>query len=150
MAEPKSGVAYQLFVVLDSRAETGFQVNPTIAAGDFQVSTDGGAFSNLDTLPVVTPAGSRTVQVDLSAAEMTGDKVTVLGVDAAGDEWSDIFVFIDAPEDTTDDIVDYLFNNATTVVEAGGTRLITVFEDDGSTIKAQARISKDGNTRTKL
>ncbi|MCP5096197.1 MAG: hypothetical protein GY943_11640, partial [Chloroflexi bacterium] len=64
----------------------------TLAAGDVQVSTDGGALGNLGTLPVVTPAGSKMVKVTLSAAEMDGDNATVVFSDAAGDQWCDLVV----------------------------------------------------------
>ncbi len=104
----------------------------------------------MPTLPVVTPAGSVIVQVDLSAAEMSGDKIVVVGKDAAGDEWSDVMVFVDAPEFNAGDIFDAFFNDATTVVQGDGSRILTLFEDDGTTTKGQAQVAKDGNTRTKL
>lgn len=150
MAEPKQATAYVFFLALDDQAMSAFVVNPTIAAGDFQVSIDGAAFANLATLPVVTPAGSRLVQIDLSAAEMTGQFISLLGVDVAGAQWRDIFVGFDLPEAGSDDIFDALFNNAGVLNEVGGSRLITLFEDDGTTIKQQVRISADGLTRTKL
>ncbi|MCP5094099.1 MAG: hypothetical protein GY943_00950, partial [Chloroflexi bacterium] len=71
---PKKNTAYVFYVSLRSQADTKlFQTAPTLAAGDVQVSTDGGALGNLGTLPVVTPAGSKMVKVTLSAAEMDGD-----------------------------------------------------------------------------
>lgn len=73
---------------------------PTIAAGDFQVSTDGGALANLGTLPVVTPASTEMVKVTLSASEMNGDNVTFLGIDAAGDQWNDVLINIHPTVDT--------------------------------------------------
>ena len=86
----KSGAAFICYTSLTSQANTKvFQVNPTIAAGDFQVSIDGGAFTDLTTLPVVTPSGSSTVKISLSAAEMTGDNIVVRAVDQAGSEWCD-------------------------------------------------------------
>ena len=66
-----------------------FQVNPTIAAGDFQVSIDGGALNNLATLPVVSPAGDTIVAVALAAVETNGDAITVKWSDVAGGEWCD-------------------------------------------------------------
>lgn len=97
MAEqyPVKGVVYEFDVSLESVASSGhFQVNPTLAAGDVQVSKDGGALANLATLPTVTPAGGRIVRVQLSATEMDADKVTVVFADAAGDEWLDLIVAI--------------------------------------------------------
>ena len=84
------GQAYTFYVSLLSQADKDiFQVNPTLAAGDVKVSIDGGALNNLATLPAVTPAGSKLVKVDLSAAEMNGDQINVVFSDAAGDEWCD-------------------------------------------------------------
>jgi hypothetical protein len=69
--------------------------NPTIAAGDFTRSINGGAFANLDNLPTVTPAGGTRVEVTLSAAEgntaATGGNIFVRWIDQAGAEWCDGF-----------------------------------------------------------
>lgn len=87
---PKRNAAYTFYLGLVSQADTKLlQTNPTIAAGDFQVSTGGGAFANLATLPVVEPAGSQVVKVVLSAAEMNAANVVVRARDAAGAEWCD-------------------------------------------------------------
>ena len=85
---PKYGVAYTDSVMVYSVATAGsFQVNPTIAAGDFKISKDGGAFANLTNLPVVTPAGSQRIEFTLTDTEMQADNITFLGIDAAGNEW---------------------------------------------------------------
>jgi len=92
---PVSGEAFTFFVALTSQADTNiFQVNPTLAAGDVTVSTDGGALNNITVLPVVTPAGGVQVQVDLSIAEMTGDVIGVVFCDVAGAEWQDLYIEI--------------------------------------------------------
>jgi hypothetical protein len=92
---PVSGEAFTFYVTLTSQANTNiFQVNPTLAIGDVTVSTDGGALNNITTLPVVTPAGGKQVQVDLSIAEMTGDVIGVLFSDVAGNEWQDLYIEI--------------------------------------------------------
>lgn len=88
--KPVKGRAYSFSVgLVDAAAVTKLKAAPTLAAGDFQISIDGGAFSNLATLPTVTPAGGRAVKFSLSAAEMTGDNIVVQAVDAAGAEWCD-------------------------------------------------------------
>jgi len=98
MPDPVRGVAYTFTIaVIDSADSTSFKASPTIAAGDFQVSTDGATFANLSTLPVVTPSGSIAILITLSASEMTGDKIVVQGIDAAGAEWDDIMIFVDVP-----------------------------------------------------
>jgi hypothetical protein len=95
MPPPTRGLAYTYQRALLSAAGGGFQVNPTLAAGDFQISKDGGAFVNLVTLPVVSPAGSRQVQIALTAAEMTAERVTVQAIDQVGGEWTDYFESFD-------------------------------------------------------
>src|SRR5437870_1738921 len=88
---PKKNTQLIFYASLASQANTKLmQVNPTIAAGDFKVSTDGGSLANLGTLPVVTPASSAMVKFTLSTSEMNGDNVTVVCSDAAGAEWCDL------------------------------------------------------------
>lgn len=89
-APPKKNAEYIFYIGLRSQADsTILQANPTIAAGDFKVSIDGGAFANPATLPAVTPAAGKAVKVTLSAAEMNGDNISFYGSDAAGAEWMD-------------------------------------------------------------
>lgn len=108
MAEPVRAVAYSFPIELDSVLSSGFQVNPTIAAGDFQISKDGGAFANLDNLPVVNPAGGRQVFVSLTGAERDAGVINVLAIDLAGDEWKDLGMFFDIPVSTSETAVDIL------------------------------------------
>ena len=93
---PKSGEDFIFYAALSSMGTPGgFQSNPTIAAGDFKVSKDGGALANLNTIPAVTPAGSVMVKFTLSATEMTADNVTIVGIDqTAQKEWADFCVNI--------------------------------------------------------
>lgn len=92
---PVIGEAFTFYCALTSQADTDvFQTNPTLAAGDAQVSIDGGAFNNLTALPTVSPAGGEQVEVVLSTAEMNGDVITVLFSDVAGDEWQDLLIEI--------------------------------------------------------
>lgn len=109
MSEPIKGQPYEFFISLtDIDDPQFFIVNPTIAAGDFKLSVDGGAFGNLATLPVVTPAGSSAVKVNLSASEMAGDKMVIEGKDAVGEQWGDLFAFIDAPGGSSETVLDIL------------------------------------------
>lgn len=86
--KPIKGRAYKFYVGLVSQADTKLlQVNPTIAAGDFKISKDGGAFANLTTLPSVAPASGTAVMIDLSATETTCDNIALQFIDAAGAEW---------------------------------------------------------------
>jgi hypothetical protein len=72
-----------------------FRSNPTIAAGDFQISKDGGAFANLTNLPAVEPASSRWIEVILTSTEMNADTVVVQAVDQTSPkEWADFGICI--------------------------------------------------------
>lgn len=90
MTDPQKGVAYTFpRGLFDSTTGGKFKVNPTIAAGDFKISKDFGAFANLANLPTVQPAGSTVVVFSLTATEMTADHITIQGIDQAGNEWTD-------------------------------------------------------------
>jgi hypothetical protein len=105
MPPPKKGVTYTLTRTLFSTASPGaFQVNPTIAAGDFRLSKDNGTLANLTNLPTVTPAGSVLVRFVFTAAEMTADALDMVGIDQAGNEWGPIHVSFDTTTQTVDDI----------------------------------------------
>lgn len=79
----------------DAAGNGSFKANPTIAAGDFKVDKDGGGLTNLTTLPVVDPPGSVLVKITLSAAEMNGDVVSIVGIDqTATKEWADFAIVI--------------------------------------------------------
>lgn len=107
---PKKNTEYITYILLVSQANTKlFQVNPTLAAGDVKVSTDGGTKNNIATLPAVTPGGSDQVKITLSAAEMNGDNVVVTFSDVTGDEWCDVSLTIQ----TTDTQIDNLTRSTT-------------------------------------
>lgn len=87
---------FVVYVSLEDYADAGnFKIAPTIAAGDFKVSKDGGAFANLATLPTIVPSGGRMVMISLSATEMTADNVVIQCVDqTAPKEWADLIISI--------------------------------------------------------
>lgn len=102
---PKKNTEFIFYIGLVSQADTKvFQSNPTLAAGDFKVSTDGAALANLTTLPDVDPNSSKLVKVTLSASEMNGDNIQVIGADAAGSEWCDIIINIQTTARQIDDL----------------------------------------------
>lgn len=95
MPTPKKNTGYTFYTALVDSANPGsLKADPTIAAGDFQVSTDESAFINLDTLPVVAPSGSIGVKIVLSSDEFNGDKIMIQGIDPDG-EWQDVLFFFD-------------------------------------------------------
>ncbi len=93
---PTKNEDFVIYVGLEDMSNPGeFKANPTIAAGDFQVSKDGGTFANLTTLPTVTPASGRTVKISLSATEMNADNVVIQCVDQTSPkEWADQIISI--------------------------------------------------------
>lgn len=109
MTQPIKGVAYEFPPVelTDVFDPQFFLVNPTIEAGDFQISKDFGTLANLATLPVVDPPGSSSVKINLSATEMNADKIGVFGKDPT-EEWGDINMRIDVPESDSQSAVDIL------------------------------------------
>lgn len=127
MAEPQRAVAYTVPAFgLDAFGGAGFQVDPTIVAGDFKISKDFGAFVNLGTLPTVSPSGSSSVKIELSATEMTADKIRILGIDVAGSEWDPIEITIDNPVSNSENVADllegdYVETNLTRVINKRGT-----------------------------
>lgn len=118
---PKKGVEYIFYISLRSQANTKvMQSNPTIAAGDFKVSIDGGALANPATLPAVTPASSKMVKVTLSTSEMNGDNITLVCSDASGSEWCDLTVNIQTSARQIDDLSFPTVSGRSTDVTATG------------------------------
>jgi len=132
MASPKKNVAYTFYVALTDKTSGGFKANPTIAAGDFKVSTDGGGFVNLATLPSVSPVGTVCVDVSLSADEQNGDRVVVLARDVAGDEWEDQFIFISNDVVNLDDLVRSTTPGNTLNIAADGVAEANILQLGGS------------------
>lgn len=106
MPMPKKNQGFTFIVNLeDSNNPGSFKSNPTLAVGDFKVSTDSGARANLANLPTVSPAGTVDVKVILSAGEMNGDIVTVEFKDqTAPSEWETLVVTIYPEVNTLVDI----------------------------------------------
>jgi hypothetical protein len=88
---PKKNEDFIIGVSLSDMATPGaIKTNPTIAAGDFKISKDFGAFANLATLPTVTPASGDQVKIELSSTEMNADNVHVVWKDQTSPkEWAD-------------------------------------------------------------
>lgn len=93
---PVRAAAFEIQIALEDYTNPGnFKSNPTIAAGDFKVSKDGGALANLTTLPAVEPASSVLVTIALSGTEMTADVVSIVCIDQTSPkEWADLVISI--------------------------------------------------------
>lgn len=73
--------------------------NPTIAAGDWKVDLSGAGQANVTTPPTSDAAGLVTWLP--SQAETNADYVTLLGNDAAGDEWEPITIVFETQMPTS-------------------------------------------------
>src|SRR6185369_12038125 len=117
----KKNTAYIFYAGLYQQADTRLlKASPTLAAGDFKVSIDGGALNDLATLPTVTPAAGRMVKFSLSSSEMNGDNITVVCSDAAGAEWCDLLVNIQTAARQVDDLAYPATSGRSMVVDANG------------------------------
>lgn len=149
----KRATEFIFYIGLRSQADsTILQANPTIAAGDFKVSIDGGALANPATLPAVTPASSKMVKVTLSTSEMTGDNITLIASDAAGAEWMDLIVNIQTTARQIDDLAFPTVSGRSLDVSAGGEAGVdwanvgsptTVVGLSGTTVKTATDVETD-------
>jgi len=150
---PKKNAAFTAFVGLVSQANTKvLQGSPTLASGDVTVSIDGGALSNLATLPVVTPAASKSVKMDLSAAEMNGDNIIVIFSDLAGAQWCDLLLDLQTTARQVDDLAFPTVSGRALDVSVGGEAGVdwanvgsqgTVVGLSGTTVKTATDVETD-------
>lgn len=84
---PIKGEGHTFTLSLLSSTDGQVLLSPTIETADVLISTDGGALNVLNTLPVVTPASSGIVEVNLTAAEVGNDHFSVIFSDFSGAEW---------------------------------------------------------------
>lgn len=94
--QPVKNEDFKIQIGLEDYSNPGnLKSNPTLASGDVKISKDGGAFSNLTTLPTVEPASGVAVTVALSATEMNADVVTIVFIDQTNPkEWADLLISI--------------------------------------------------------
>ena len=115
----KKNTAYITYVGLVSQTNGGIlQVNPTLAGGDVKVAIDDGAPANLATLPAVDADFTKRVKVNLSAAEMNGDNISIIFSDAAGTEWCDLIVNIQTAANQIDELAGSTFDTASDSLES--------------------------------
>ena len=86
--ESEYAVARTIFFPLIDFGATDFESTPvTFAAGDTQISIDGGAFANSTNTP--SHEGNGIYSLLLTAAEVTGKVIVVTLIDSATKEWED-------------------------------------------------------------
>lgn len=140
---PVSGEAYTLYFSVTSQADTDiFQANPTIAAGDFQYSNDGGAnFANPATLPSVVGGNNKVIQAPLTGGEMTpsvGDAILLAGSDQVGAEWQDILIVLTVTTRDVDDLAYPTVSGRSMDVDATGGVEVGAMQTDTLTADALA------------
>ena len=92
---PKKNEDFLAHICLKSSTTGRILSNPTIAAGDFTISKDFGAFANFGTLPDVEPNSTKGVRIQLSSTEMNADTVLLIWSDQTEPpEWEDGWLFI--------------------------------------------------------
>lgn len=93
---PIKAQAWSITIGLKDYSTPGrLKSSPTIAAGDFKFDKDGAGLNNMGTLPVVTPAASKSVLLTFSGTEMNADIVTIICSDQTDPpEWEDILISI--------------------------------------------------------
>lgn len=85
------GQPFEFSVSLFSQATGQVLLSPTIAAADFEISTDGGSYASLTNTPTVTPASSGLVAFDLTASEVGNEKFSIKMIDSVGSQWETMF-----------------------------------------------------------
>ena len=127
---PKKNTAFIFYVGLVSQADTKtLKASPTLAANDVKVAVDDAAPANLTTLPAFDADFTKRVKVSLSAAEMNGDRISVVFADAAGAEWCDLIIDIPTSVRQTDDLAFPVVSGRGVDVDATGGVEITVNQD---------------------
>jgi len=92
--KPVKGKAYTFCIgLVDSATTTALKSAPTVAVGNVQVSSDGGATSaNIATTPAVN---GKVVKLTLTASEMNGDNIVVV---VSGSGYCDVLVSFETKE----------------------------------------------------
>lgn len=146
---PKKNTAYVTYISLpDAVSPMLMKSSPTLAAGDFKVSIDGGALANLATLPTNTPAASKMVKISLSTSEMNGDNITVVCSDQTSPpEWGDFVLNIQTSARQVDDLAFPNTSGRGMDVDASGGVEVGSFQDNAITAAA---IATDAITAAKM
>ncbi len=85
-----SGRPHTFTVSLFAQAGGELLTDPTLGRADVRLSTDGGALAQLTNTPIVHPADSGIIEVNLTADEVGDGHFTVIFNDAIGNEWQQL------------------------------------------------------------
>ena len=89
------GRGFSGYTILLTAGSRNAQANPTLAAGDVQISKDGGAFADIEgggtfgDFVAVAPASGVQVKVTLSDAQCQAKSIMIRFKDVAGAEWDE-------------------------------------------------------------
>jgi hypothetical protein len=133
-------IPYDFESVLDIVALTDpsygdFIADPTLEAGDVQVSKDGGAWANIGTLPSASPAASTAVQLTISATEAACKILRVRFIDqTTPKEWADIEYVLFTHGDDNAYIITELNSLGNNIFTIKGTQYNTLYAGEQTII----------------
>lgn len=85
-------------VQLITRGAVDILSNPTLAAGDFKLSTNvTPTYTNLGTTPTLDPSSDTSVKITISASEAECTSGIVRGIDSATKQWEDVAIAFTTP-----------------------------------------------------
>lgn len=161
MGNPTQGQAFSFEITLISQSTKDIQINPTLAAADFNIFKDGALDGNLDTTPVVVNASYGVVTIAVSAAEVTGcSRICIQAKDVSGAEWygNSWTFFLDTPRSepaqgappasaTMAQKIDYLYTRMRNK-KTNDASFVNVLADDESTVLWKHPVNESGGSTT--
>ena len=96
---------------VDTASRPDFKAAPTIASGDFKISIDGTSGVALAANPAALSGATNIVRFSISGAEMNGDIISIMCIDAAGGEWDDQLITIHTAANLNDDLATIISAN---------------------------------------
>lgn len=101
------GTEQSIYTSLTQYGDVSLMYNPTIVAGDVQISKDGGAFTTITTNPYENPAGSSQIKIELTIAETTAKQCIIRFKDqTVPPRWNDKIVSIETYGNSSAYIID--------------------------------------------
>ena len=100
---------------VDTANRPDFKSAPTIASGDFKLSIDDTSGVALTANPAAITGATNVVRFTVTAAEMNGDTISIMCIDAAGGEWDDQLITIHTAANLNDDLAVLISANLTAI-----------------------------------
>jgi len=106
------GASGYVYTALRTWGSLSILPSANLAAGDFTISKDGGAFANLATLPSYEPTNGGVLRITLSATEATARSIAIKLVDqTVPKEWEDDILFLQTYGNLSSSYHPYIGNN---------------------------------------